>query len=68
MDDQGGQAASQGADHPAGTPEPVVAADRVIGTLAGGLTALIVHSLWAGTERLRIRKRKPTSTVRLDAA
>ena len=52
----------------AGTPEPVVAADRVIGTLAGGLTALIVHSLWAGTERLRIRKRKPTSTVRLDAA
>jgi hypothetical protein len=51
----------------AGTPEPVVAADRVIVALAGGLTALIVHSVWAGSERLRIRKHKPP-TVQLDAA
>ena len=45
----------------AGTPEPVVAADRVIGTVAGGVVAVIVHSLWAGSERLRIRREKITN-------
>jgi uncharacterized membrane protein YccC len=43
----------------AGVPEPVVAVDRVIGTLAGGLAALAVHSAWAASERWRIRKRRP---------
>jgi hypothetical protein len=42
----------------AGTPEPVVAADRVIGTLAGGLMAMLVHSGWSASELARIRARK----------
>jgi hypothetical protein len=40
----------------AGMPEPVVAVDRVIGTLAGGLTALVVHAAWTASERARLRK------------
>jgi uncharacterized membrane protein YccC len=40
----------------AGTPEPVVAVNRVIGTVAGGLAALCVHSAWAASERWRIQK------------
>ena len=42
----------------AGIPEPVVAADRVIGTVAGGLAALAVHSAWTASERWRIRKQR----------
>lgn len=41
----------------AGIPEPVVAVNRVIGTVAGGLAALVVHSAWAASERWRIQKR-----------
>jgi uncharacterized membrane protein YccC len=41
----------------AGTPEPVVAVNRVIGTFAGGLAALAVHSAWTASERWRIQKR-----------
>jgi hypothetical protein len=41
----------------AGIPEPVVAVDRVIGTVAGGLAALAVHSAWTASERWRIQKR-----------
>jgi uncharacterized membrane protein YccC len=41
----------------AGIPEPVVALNRVVGTVAGGLSALIVHSAWAASERWRIQKR-----------
>jgi uncharacterized membrane protein YccC len=41
----------------AGIPEPVVAVNRVIGTVAGGLAALAVHSLWAASERWRIQKK-----------
>lgn len=40
----------------AGVPEPVVAVNRVIGTVAGGLAALAVHSAWAASERWRIQK------------
>ncbi|MGZ3274506.1 MAG: FUSC family protein [Caulobacteraceae bacterium] len=40
----------------AGTPEPVVALNRVVGTVAGGLAALVVHSAWAASERWRIQK------------
>ncbi|MDB5458937.1 MAG: hypothetical protein JWO72_678 [Caulobacteraceae bacterium] len=42
----------------AGMPEPVVAADRVIGTLAGGLTALLVHAGWTASERARLRRKR----------
>ena len=41
----------------AGIPEPVVALNRVVGTMAGGLAALIVHSAWAASERWRIQKK-----------
>jgi uncharacterized membrane protein YgaE (UPF0421/DUF939 family) len=44
----------------AGTPAPVVAVHRVIGTLAGGLAAMIVHAAWTTSERLRIRGRRST--------
>jgi hypothetical protein len=48
-----------------GMPEPVVAADRVIGTLAGGLAALIVHAGWTASERARLhRKRTDESAPR----
>ena len=40
----------------AGTPEPVVALNRVVGTVAGGLASLVVHSAWAASERWRIQK------------
>ena len=40
----------------AGIPEPVVAVNRVIGTVAGGAAALAVHSAWAASERWRIQK------------
>ena len=40
----------------AGIPEPVVAVNRVIGTVAGGVAALAVHSAWAASERWRIQK------------
>jgi uncharacterized membrane protein YccC len=40
----------------AGTPEPIVALNRIIGTVAGGISALIVHSAWAASERWRIQK------------
>jgi len=54
----------------AGIPEPVVAVNRVIGTVAGGLTALAVHSAWTASERWRIRKEAhPTAALhRADAA
>jgi uncharacterized membrane protein YccC len=41
----------------AGIPEPVVAVNRVIGTVAGGVAALAVHSAWTASERWRIQKR-----------
>lgn len=41
----------------AGIPEPVVALNRVIGTVAGGIAALMVHSAWTASERWRIQKR-----------
>ena len=41
-----------------GLPEPVVAADRVIGTLAGGLTALFVHAGWTASERARLHRKR----------
>jgi hypothetical protein len=41
-----------------GMPEPVVAAERVVGTLAGGLTALLVHAGWTASERARLRKKR----------
>ena len=41
----------------AGVPEPVVALNRVIATVAGGVAALMVHSAWAASERWRIQKR-----------
>ncbi len=41
----------------AGIPEPVVAVNRVVGTIAGGAAALLVHSAWAASERWRIQKR-----------
>jgi uncharacterized membrane protein YccC len=41
----------------AGIPEPVVAVNRVIGTIAGGFAALLVHSAWTASERWRIQKR-----------
>jgi uncharacterized membrane protein YccC len=41
----------------AGIPEPVVAVNRVIGTVAGGLSALLVHSAWTTSERWRIQKK-----------
>jgi uncharacterized membrane protein YccC len=41
----------------AGIPEPVVAVNRVVGTIAGGFTALAVHSAWTASERWRIQKR-----------
>ena len=41
----------------AGIPEPVVAVNRVIGTIAGGFTALVVHSAWSASERWRIQRR-----------
>jgi uncharacterized membrane protein YccC len=48
----------------AGTPEPVVALNRVVGTMAGGIAALIVHSAWAASERWRIQKRAhPTASL-----
>jgi len=48
----------------AGTPEPVVALNRIVGTVAGGLAALAVHSAWAASERWRIQQRiHPTSAV-----
>jgi uncharacterized membrane protein YccC len=40
----------------AGVPEPVVALNRVIGTIAGGVAALMVHSAWSASERWRIQK------------
>ena len=40
----------------AGIPEPVVAVNRVIGTVAGGAAALAIHSAWAASERWRIQK------------
>jgi uncharacterized membrane protein YccC len=54
----------------AGTPEPVVALNRVVGTVAGGIAALVVHSAWAASERWRIQKRAhPTASLhRADAA
>ena len=54
----------------AGTPEPVVAVNRVIGTVAGGVAALLVHSAWAASERWRIQKNvHPTTALhRADAA
>ena len=54
----------------AGTPEPVVALNRVIGTVAGGLTALAVHSAWTASERWRIQKQAhPTAKLhQADAA
>jgi hypothetical protein len=39
----------------AGVPEPVVAADRVIATAAGGIVSLLVHAAWSASERARIR-------------
>ena len=39
-------------------PEPLVAAHRVIGTLSGGIGALIVHAAWAGSERARLQRTK----------
>ena len=39
----------------AGTPEPVVALNRVVATLAGGVAALAVHSAWTASERWRIQ-------------
>ena len=48
----------------AGIPEPVVAVNRVIGTVAGGVAALAVHSAWAASERWRIQKGiHPTSAL-----
>jgi uncharacterized membrane protein YccC len=48
----------------AGIPEPVVAVNRVVGTIAGGLAALAVHSAWAASERWRIQKRiHPTAAL-----
>ena len=41
----------------AGTPEPVVALNRIVGTVSGGLAALVVHSAWAASERWRIQAR-----------
>ena len=40
----------------AGIPEPVVAVNRIVGTVAGGLAALAVHSAWTASERWRIQK------------
>lgn len=49
----------------AGAPEPVVAVNRVVGTVAGGLAALAVHSAWTASERWRIQKRvHPAATLR----
>jgi hypothetical protein len=42
----------------AGIPEPVVAVDRIIGTVAGGLAAVAVHSAWTASERWRIRRQR----------
>jgi uncharacterized membrane protein YccC len=44
----------------AGIPEPVVAVNRVVGTIAGGAAALMVHSAWAASERWRIQRRVHT--------
>ena len=54
----------------AGTPEPVVAINRVIGTVCGGLAALAVHSAWAASERWRIQKNvRPAARLhQIDAA
>jgi uncharacterized membrane protein YccC len=54
----------------AGVPEPVVAVNRVMGTIAGGLAALAVHSAWAASERWRIQKSShPKATLhRADVA
>jgi hypothetical protein len=41
-----------------GMPEPVVAAERVVGTLAGGLTALLVHAGWTASERARLQRKR----------
>ena len=41
----------------AGIPEPVVAVNRVIGTVCGGIAALTVHSAWAASERWRIQNK-----------
>jgi uncharacterized membrane protein YccC len=41
----------------AGIPEPVVAVNRVVGTIAGGAAALIAHSAWTASERWRIQRR-----------
>jgi uncharacterized membrane protein YccC len=38
------------------TASRVAAADRVIGALAGGIVALLVHAGWSASERARIRK------------
>ncbi len=38
----------------AGTPEPVIAAHRVIATMAGGIIALMVHAGWTASERARL--------------
>ena len=47
-----------------GIPEPVVALNRIVGTVAGGLSALIVHSAWAASERWRIQKKaRPARTM-----
>ena len=40
----------------AGIPEPVVALNRIVSTVAGGLAALAVHSAWTASERWRIQK------------
>ncbi len=48
----------------AGIPEPVVAVNRIIGTIAGGVAALAVHSAWAASERWRIQKNvHPTAAL-----
>jgi uncharacterized membrane protein YccC len=54
----------------AGTPEPVVALNRVVATVAGGLAALLAHSAWAASERWRIQRRThPTGPMeQIDAA
>jgi uncharacterized membrane protein YccC len=54
----------------AGIPEPVVAVNRVVGTVAGGVAALAVHSAWTASERWRIQKRvhPPGALHHADAA
>jgi uncharacterized membrane protein YccC len=47
----------------AGYPEPAVAVARVVGTLAGGLAALLVHSAWTASERVRLRRHGQTDAA-----